>query len=311
MPIIPRSEIRERLQALVARAGGLDREGLPFPTEQVQQGVERAIAQGDLERAALLLRQSESLLDKAAVDWTWLRELLRRADEMRELAERLGVDVDTLDQRVGHPREQLRTSGLSKGSIERAAASASLALAVLNDTIPKYCMQDARRLGERIRTARDRGEEVDSATRQFRAFLAAFQTEPASVFGGALLELRRRVAQIPPAPTLPSLTREPEEEEILVEARNLARRLQRIRGKARDAQSAARLMAQVRAALSEDRRFGTPEEEIEALWNEVDRLTRERSERAAPPESPDDESIPMEAAVPAAASRRTSPVARP
>ena len=311
MPIIPRSEIRERLQAIVARAGGLDREGLPFPTEQVQQGVERAIAQGDLERAALLLRQSESLLDKAAGDWTWLRELLRRADEMRELAERLGVDVDTLDQRVGHPREQLRTSGLSKGSIERAAASASLALAVLNDTIPKYCMQDARRLGERIRTARDRGDEVDGATRQFRAFLAAFQTEPASVFGAALLELRRRVGQIPPAPTLPSLTREPEEEEILVEARNLARRLQRIRGKARDAQSAARLMAQVRAALSEDRRFGTPEEEIEALWNEVDRLTRERSERVAPPEAPDDDSIPMEAAVPAAASRRTRPVARP
>src|ERR1700686_2976861 len=35
-------------------------------------------------------------------------------------------------------------------------------------------------------------------------------------------------------------------------------------------------MAEVRAALSEDRRYGTPEEEIEALWTEVDRLTKER-----------------------------------
>ncbi|MCI4318084.1 MAG: hypothetical protein L3J96_06045, partial [Thermoplasmata archaeon] len=38
----------------------------------------------------------------------------------------------------------------------------------------------------------------------------------------------------------------------------------------------AKLMAEVRAALSEDRRYGTPEEEIEALWTEVDRLTKER-----------------------------------
>lgn len=311
MPIVPRAEIRQRLDQLVERAVPLEREGLPFPMEQVRDGVERAIGQGDLERAGLLLRQSESLLEKAAQDWTWLRELLRRADEMRALAERLGVDVGTLDQRVGHPREQLMSAGLSKGSIERAAASASLALAVLNDTIPKFCMQDARRLGERIRAARDRGEEVDSASRKFREFLTVFQTEPPQRFGPALLELRHAVGRIPPAPLFPSMRREPEEEEILVEARNLARRLQRIRGKARDAQSAARLMAQVRAALSEDRRYGTAEEEIEALWTEVDRLTRERTERSVPSPSDDDLAMPIPPPVGPPVRRRTERGLRP
>ena len=40
-------------------------------------------------------------------------------------------------------------------------------------------------------------------------------------------------------------------------------------------------MAQVRAAISEDRRYGTPEEEIEQLWAEVDRLTHERNRAAS------------------------------
>ncbi|MCI4329044.1 MAG: hypothetical protein L3J86_05615, partial [Thermoplasmata archaeon] len=88
-------------------------------------------------------------------------------------------------------------------------------------------------------------------------------------------------ARIPRAPTAAGYPAPApagsEEEEILLEARKLARRLHRIKGKAHDAQSAARLMTQVRAALSEERRYGTPEEEIEALWNEVDRLTKERN----------------------------------
>ena len=82
-----------------------------------------------------------------------------------------------------------------------------------------------------------------------------------------------------PAISVPS----EEEEEILMEARNLARRLHRIKSKARNAQNAARLMTQVRAALSEERRVGTPEEEIEALWDEVDRLAKERTAEATDP----------------------------
>jgi hypothetical protein len=46
-------------------------------------------------------------------------------------------------------------------------------------------------------------------------------------------------------------------------------------------------MAQVRAALSEDRRYGSPEEEIEELWKEVDRLTAERKESDIAPAAPE------------------------
>ena len=48
-------------------------------------------------------------------------------------------------------------------------------------------------------------------------------------------------------------------------------------------------MSQVRAALSEDRRYGTPEEEIEALWLEVDRMTREHRQAADSPVIPEAE----------------------
>ena len=64
-------------------------------------------------------------------------------------------------------------------------------------------------------------------------------------------------------------------------------------------------MTQVRAALSEDRRVGTPEEEIESLWEEVDRLAKERSgdsagtgdaaTNGAIAPAPDEESSPGEA----------------
>jgi len=97
-----------------------------------------------------------------------------------------------------------------------------------------------------------------------------------------LVECRRAIVRIPRAPALPPIAPD-EEAEILLEARNLARRLQRIKGRAQNAQSAARLMAQVRAAISEERRTGTPEEEIEQLWQEVDRLTRERKRASEGP----------------------------
>jgi hypothetical protein len=234
-----------------------------------------AVAEGDPEKALSVMKRAESLYAKASRDWMWVRELLARADELKGLAERVGMDISLLESRVGRPREQLASATLSVGSLERAAASGSLALAILNDALPKYCVQEAQKLGESIRRARDRGEDVTEATAQFRRLLAAIQEEQLPITAQHLLDARRSVARIPAAPSVGSLP-SAEEEEILREARNLSRRLHRIRGKARDAQSAARLMTQVRAALSEDRRFGTPEEEIEDLWSEVDRLTKER-----------------------------------
>jgi hypothetical protein len=284
--------LRARLEHLSAQGHALELEGLPFPTLQIRESFEQAVAEGAPAQAALVVKGGESLLVKVSQDWTWVRELLRRADELRAIASTLGVDLQHLDARVGNPRTRLQTDPLSSGSMEKAAASASLALAVLNDAIPKFCVQEAQNLGESIRRARNRGEDVRDAARIFTLLLTAIQDQNLATSAQRLVETRRSVSRIPRAPALPT-TNPHEEEEILLEARNLARRLQRIKGKARDAQSAARLMAQVRAALSEERRYGTPEEEIEALWLEVDRITRERK-FAADAETPGPERAPRE-----------------
>ena len=268
-------DIIARLDALMKRSSVLEAEGLPYPRAQVEDGVRQALQTVDLERANLLLKRGEALYLRAARDWSWVKELLRRADELRQIAATIGVDVAHLETRVGNPRQQLRDAPLSAGSLERAAASASLALAVLSDTIPKFCVQEAKKLGVSIKSAKDRGEETTEATQRFQLLIQSLNEGHVPVITDRLLETRRAVGRIPRAPAVASFPTQ-EEEEILLEARNLARRLHRIKGRARDAQSAARLMAEVRAALSEDRRFGTPEEEIEELWNEVDRLTRER-----------------------------------
>jgi HAMP domain-containing protein len=268
-------QLRIRLDALTVEGERLESEGLPFPTTQIRDSFEQAVHSGEPAQAAAVVKRGESLLARVGPDWMWVRELLRRADELRAIAQTIGVDVAHLDSRVGNPRRRLKSDPLSAGSLEKAAASASLALAVLNDAIPKFCLQEAQQLGASIRRARDRGEEVRAAAGSFSRLLQALQDQNLSTAVQRLTEVRKEVGRIPRAPALPAISPN-EEDEILVEARNLARRLQRIKGKAQNAQSAARLMAQVRAAISEDRRYGTPEEEIEALWAEVDRLTREK-----------------------------------
>jgi len=280
------ASLRPRLDLVVQRGRALEAEGLPFPTESVYDTFEEAVREGETQAAADVVKRAEALLTRVSTDWTWVRELLRRADELRAIAGTIGVDLAILDSRVGNPRTRLMTEPLSSGSMEKAAASASLALAVLNDAVPKFCVQEAQALGVSIRRARDRGEEVADAVRSFSRLLLAVQDQNLATAAQRLVETRRLVARIPRAPALPPLSPH-EEEEILLEARNLARRLQRIKGKARDASSAARLMAQVRAAISEDRRYGTPEEEIEQLWAEVDRLTHERNRAAASPPPPE------------------------
>jgi hypothetical protein len=273
---------RQRVETLVEQGRALEVEGLPFPTEQIRNAYDAAVGKGDTAQASTIVKRGEALLTRARTDWTWVKELLRRADELRSIAETIGVDVAHLDHRVGNPREQLSREPLSSGSLEKAAASASLSLAVLNDAVPKFVVQEAQQLGISIRRARDRGEDVREVVAVFGRLLQAVQDQNLPTSAHRLVEVRRAVGRIPRAPALPAMSPH-EEEEILIEARNLARRLQRIRGKAQNAQSAARLMAQVRAAISEERRYGTPEEEIEALWAEVDRLTRQRKRAAEGP----------------------------
>ena len=271
----PFDDLRRRLGGVEEQGQRLQQEGLPFPTTQIRATFDEAQRAGALDQAVLVVKRGEALLARASRDWGWVRELLRRVDELRDISQQIGVDLAHLDARVGNPRARLMQDPLSAGSLEKAAASASLALAVLNDAVPKFVVQEAQALGKSIRRARDRGEEVQAAAVAFSRLLQAVQDENLPGAAERLLETRRVVARIPRAPTVARISPK-EEEEILLEARNLARRLQRIKTSARDAHSAARLMTQVRAALSEDRRYGTPEEEIEALWQEVDRLTEER-----------------------------------
>ena len=274
--------VLDRLATLVRHGRELEAEGLPFPTDQLRQATEAMIAQQNFEQAIGVIKRGESLYSVTARDWTWIKQSLARADELAQLASSIGLDVGHLETRVGNPREQLLHAPLSASSLSRAAASASLAVAVLSDAIPKHCVGEAQKLGVSIRTARNRGEDVTQAVARFAELLQAMQDQHVVAMARGLAEARKAVARIPRAPSMAALPTD-EEEEILLEARNLARRLSRIKSKARNAQSAARLMTQVRAALSDDRRFGTPEEEIEALWTEVDRITRER-QRLGPDE---------------------------
>lgn len=273
------SDLSARLTALEAQGEELQTEGLPFPTGQIRAAFEEAMRSGAPEQAAAVVKRGEALLVRVRRDWGWIRELLRRVDELRLIAQELGVDLTHLDARVGNPRAQL-AAPLSAGTLEKTAASASIALAVLNDAIPKFCVQEAQALGTSIRRARNRGEEVLAASQSFSRLIQALQDENLPGAALRLTETRHLVARIPRAPSIAAISPK-EEEEILLEARNLARRLQRIKTSARDASSAARLMTQVRAALSEDRRYGTPEEEIEALWQEVDRLTQQKRQAGA------------------------------
>jgi hypothetical protein len=282
---------KSRLDTVVEQGRALEAEGLPFPTLQIQSSYEEAYRAGRTSDAIGVIKRGEALLSRVRPDWTWVRELLRRADELRTIAETIGVDVAHLDRRVGNPRKQLMDEPLSVGSLEKAAASASLALAVLKDAIPKFVVQEAQQLGVSMRRARDRGEDVSAVTASFSRLLQALQDQNLPTSAQRLVECRRAMARVPTAPALPPHSPQDEEAEILLEARNLARRLQRIKARASNAQSAARLMAQVRAAISEERRYGTPEEEIEALWAEVDRMTRERKRAAEGPDLETDEPL--------------------
>ncbi|HTP53808.1 MAG TPA: hypothetical protein VML94_02435 [Thermoplasmata archaeon] len=281
-PTDPIEELNRRLEAVEQQAQKLQQEGLPFPITQIRSAFDEATRSGAAEKASLVVKRAEALLARVSRDWGWVRELLRRVDELRAISQDLGVDLAHLDARVGNPRARLMSEPLSAGSLEKAAASASLALAVLNDAVPKFCVQEAQALGTSIRRARDRGEDTMAAAVSFSRLLQAVQDENLPMAAQRLAETRKIVARIPRAPTVARISPK-EEEDILLEARNLARRLQRIKTSARDATSAARLMTQVRAALAEDRRYGTPEEEIEALWQEVDRLTQEKRRAVIPP----------------------------
>ena len=285
-PASTASALAGRVGEIVRKGQTLESEGIPYDSATFVGEVKGQIAKRDLAGAITTVRRAEALLDKTLRDWTWLKELLARVDELRDLAARTGVDLEVVDQRIGNARTTLRTLPLADGSLEKAAASASLALVVLNDTLPKFYTQESQQLARSIHDARERGEDVRESGVRLAQLLQSLREGRLADIGQRFIDLRRAVTRIPRAPAVPPKMIRREEEEILLEARNLARRLNRMKYRARDAQGAARLMTQVRAALSEDRRYGSPEEELEELWGEVDRLARERTDSLAEPPTP-------------------------
>ena len=198
---------------------------------------------------------------------------------------------------MGNPRRHLLAEPLSAASLEKAAAcSASLALAVLTPAVPKFCIQEAQALGVSIRWARDRGEEVADAARSFARLLAAIQDQNLPTAAQRLVETAHRGSD--PASSHASSALAPGGGGDPARSSEPRPSAPADQGKARDASSAARLMTQVRAAISEDRRDGTPEEEIEQLWREVDRLTQEKKRGSATVTTPRGEGTPGAAAEP-------------
>ncbi len=274
-PPSPFAELARRLETVEDRARPLLVAGLPFPSAALRNGFEEEVRAGALGEASAVVERAETLLARAEQDWGWLSGLLRRVDELRAVAEAVGIDLLRLEARIGDPRAQLLAEPLTVESLERAGTNATFALSVLEGAVPRFVLEEARALGTSIRRARDRGEDVHDAVESFAGIVQGLQ-EP-NLFASAehLVATRKLVARIPREPPVATIPPE-EEEEILVEARNLARRLQQIKSQAHDASGAVRLMTQVRQVLSEERRFAAPEGEVEELWDEVDRLAEDR-----------------------------------
>ena len=150
-----------------------------------------------------MIERAEALIGRAGADWTWVSELLRRADELRAVAGTIGVDLEILDNRVGNPRKRLMAEPLSSGSLEKAAASASLALAVLNDAVPEFLVSRKLRRWGSPSVEPETGARK-SVIRPVRSldFCRRSRTENLTTAAERLVETRRMVARIPRAPAL-------------------------------------------------------------------------------------------------------------
>ncbi len=275
----------DRVTELLRRAGELEEQGVPFPTESIRTAIEKAVATNDTVKTGYVLDRAERLLVGTLKEWEPVERAISKAEVLRTTAEELGIGVAHLDANVGNPRAFVQAGPISAELFRNAERMATTSIELLRRAIPERAVAEARKLGVSIQAAQRRGEDVQEATTAFRALLAAVRGEPSPVLVQRLSAVRRAVQRIPspPAIAFPEID---DADEILLEARILARRINRIKRNARDAQSAARLMAHVRAALAEDRRGGSPQEEIEELWGEVTRLTNQSGSHPTTPAVP-------------------------
>ncbi|MCI4349299.1 MAG: hypothetical protein L3J93_03665 [Thermoplasmata archaeon] len=71
--------LRERADAVLARASALEEEGLPFPTSTIRDAVEGALEAGESDRAKILVDRTELLVNQTAEHWAAIKELLEQA----------------------------------------------------------------------------------------------------------------------------------------------------------------------------------------------------------------------------------------
>ena len=281
------NDLEPPIDAILSRGRLLEEQGVPFPVDSLRISFGKALSANDRAKVLRILERAERLYNATYTRWVPVRDLLSRAEVLRATAEELGIETGPLEAEAGNPRAIVHAGPLSGEIFEKAREMAERSIAALGKAIVRRGKEEAGRFGSAIQQAAGRGENVREATAAFRALLDALRLEPSPVLAQRLETVRRLIAEIPSAPAV-AFPEIEDADEILLEARILARRIQRIKRNARDAQSAARLMSHVRAALSEDRRAApSPQEEIEELWGEVTRLSQERrglvvSEATAP-----------------------------
>jgi hypothetical protein len=276
---------RARLELYVMRARRLVAEGVPFPFEDVRRSVDADLVAGRRAEAVGALVRAERALEATSEAWAPIRDLLARDEMLREVASGLGLERPRVAGGADSPRALLRGRALDDHLLPQVRAAATASIRAVTADILELGIRESRKLGLRVRAGSQRGEDVGEAAEAFRRLVWTIGARAAVDVGERLAELRRATARIPSPPAYP-VPMTNEEQEVYSEARQFARRVHRVKQTTLDAQGAARLITHARADLSEERRAGTPQEEVEQLWGEVARLSREHREAPSPKERP-------------------------
>lgn len=268
-------ELRKTLSSLLDRGAPLERQGFPLGSLGLRTRFEEEARTGSAASAEEVVAQAQERLELGESRWPELKRLLEELDRTREVAGTAGMDLARLDTKSGNPREELLLRGLSSASLDACAVSARLALATLREALPRFCVDQARALGAWARRARDGGENVSDAIEAVGRVASALQDGDLEAAANAVADARSAMARSASPASRPS-TPAADQEEILREAHFLARRLPGTEG-------GSDLWGPPRggASLAGVEVLASPEEEIAALWAEVDRLARERDVAAA------------------------------
>ena len=236
-------DLNPMFDSFIARARLLEDKGCRSG-RSVRVAFTRALAANDRTKALHILERAERLYAGTYTQWVPVRDLLSRAEVLRSTSEELGINPSPLPDDFGNPRAIIRAGPLSAELFRTSRKIANDSIAVLRKSVLQHGKEEAVKLGASIQAAQRRGENVDEATTAFRSLLQTLKTEPSPILVERISTCRKLVSEIPSAPAI-AFPEIEDADEILLEARILARRIHRIKRNARDAQSAARLMSHV------------------------------------------------------------------